>query len=431
MNALNEALEALRGFIATLQDSLNGFPVDRPEVWFGTEEDGAIWLDGDEAQQYREVVGGVIRESTRSEQIGRKAVEKLCQQAILGSLDIRERNDQLSFEERTVNAIKALRKALRAKPVPFEVYLPVCGLDPEGLPVTFGNVAFCMLDDDTISQLPPVRIRNPKDQLSILDFARPITESPVGLVEVHAIEAGAAKDRALKDLRLALDALNFYSDMLPNYDGYLFLPGDSKRERTRSLTLKTEGDLHFSIGAQVVGPLMPLRWPLLAQSNQRYNLGLERAGSLLAKKRNGLEDRVLAAIQWAGRASAEKNRKEQAFLLYAIALESLVLIENETDELGYRLRMRVAHLLGKTVESKRTLVKDLKKLYGIRSKIVHSGSYEVTDLDLFKLRFITKNCILRILKEEPFSSMTSVGQLTGWFDEQMLAGHADSESTRP
>jgi len=109
--------------------------------------------------------------------------------------------------------------------------------------------------------------------------------------------------------------------------------------------------------------------------------------------------------------------------LYAIALESLILIENDREELTYRLRTRIAHLLGGENYSKRgKIAKQVRDLYTIRSRIVHSDKYQVTDADLNLIRYITKASILRILNDEPFSSMTSIQQLVEWFDKKILSG---------
>jgi hypothetical protein len=88
---------------------------------------------------------------------------------------------------------------------------------------------------------------------------------------------------------------------------------------------------------------------------------------------------LLTAAQWIGRATVER-RREEAFLLYAIALETM-LLPTQAQELGYRLRLRAAHVLGKTVAARKRIAADLAALYTVRSKIVHAGWYQVTDED--------------------------------------------------
>jgi hypothetical protein len=127
----------------------------------------------------------------------------------------------------------------------------------------------------------------------------------------------------------------------------------------------------------------------------------------------------LAAISLAGRATVDV-RKEEAFLLYAIALESLVLIEGDKEELKYRLQIRIAHLLGNTVEGRRELSSEVGRLYNIRSQIVHSGRFQVTDSDLSLMRSIAKNCIMRLIIDDTFTTMSSVDDIVLWFSNEIL-----------
>ena len=58
-----------------------------------------------------------------------------------------------------------------------------------------------------------------------------------------------------------------------------------------------------------------------------------------------------------------------------IALESLLLndLDDERGELTFRLRVRGARLLGKTLDERREIYKALNAVYGLRSSAVHSG----------------------------------------------------------
>jgi hypothetical protein len=59
------------------------------------------------------------------------------------------------------------------------------------------------------------------------------------------------------------------------------------------------------------------------------------------------------------------------------ALEALLTKSDETEGLTYRLSMRLANLLGHSPEARKSRFVEMKKVYGIRSKIVH-GSPIVT-----------------------------------------------------
>jgi hypothetical protein len=55
------------------------------------------------------------------------------------------------------------------------------------------------------------------------------------------------------------------------------------------------------------------------------------------------------------------------------ALEALLTKSEETEGLTYRLSMRLANLLGHSPEARRSRFAEMKKIYGIRSKIVHGS----------------------------------------------------------
>ena len=112
--------------------------------------------------------------------------------------------------------------------------------------------------------------------------------------------------------------------------------------------------------------------------------------------------------------------REQAFLLFMIALESLVLAESDTGELGYRLRVRVSHLLGRNRGARERVSSTVKNLYDIRSKIVHRGSHEVTDGNLGEIRSITKNAILRLLLHRTICRYRKKKDLARWFENLVL-----------
>jgi hypothetical protein len=56
----------------------------------------------------------------------------------------------------------------------------------------------------------------------------------------------------------------------------------------------------------------------------------------------------------------------------------------------------------------------------VRSKIVHQGSYEVTDEDLGRLRWIAKTSILRMLTHRRLSKLSSARDFQNWFDMQVM-----------
>jgi Apea-like HEPN len=98
----------------------------------------------------------------------------------------------------------------------------------------------------------------------------------------------------------------------------------------------------------------------------------------------------------------------------------LLLGPKNDKELGYRLRLRCAHLLGVNADGKGPIVRQIGKLYDIRSKIVHSGSAEVLDADLSIIRFFAKKALVAVLTEPHFESMQSGDEFDQWLENSIL-----------
>lgn len=64
-----------------------------------------------------------------------------------------------------------------------------------------------------------------------------------------------------------------------------------------------------------------------------------------------------------------------------IALESILIKSDESTEITYRISMRGARLLGKTLDERLDLKKKLTKIYGMRSKAAHRGIVQSKSID--------------------------------------------------
>jgi hypothetical protein len=420
-------IETIKDFITIISKNLDELSArSNPAIFFSTADEGVLFLNIDEAKQYKKCHQMLI-DLPSTEKMSVKAIESLFQKSILMSLDINNNRSDKSFEERLENSIKELESALKAKPHKYCVYFPIEGLLPDNLPLEYGEANFCILTKEKSSTLIKSSLSqnlSPEDhEKSIVYFEEMMQENlvnePIVMTTVLANDNEAAKNYALIKIRLTLDVMNFFSDIIPYSKGFLFLPGDRNRKPTSILIISKEEKPTLTIANQVVGPLTPLSAEMFRNAEKKYKNGFSQAGQLLIACKGGFQSKLLSAIHWAGRATIE-DRKEEAFLLYAIALESLVLAENQKDELGYRLSIRVAHLLGDNVQHREDITKRIKELYEIRSKIVHSGFYQVTDADLGDMRKITKGCILRILKDKELFEIKSTVEFIKWFENRIL-----------
>lgn len=93
--------------------------------------------------------------------------------------------------------------------------------------------------------------------------------------------------------------------------------------------------------------------------------------------------------------SYEMQNKNLQFLTLMNGLESLF-HPSDSGELTYRISRNCAVLLGNKKEDTRTIFKDMKKLYGIRSQIVHNGRADISEDELLKLRCYTRESIKKM-----------------------------------
>ncbi|TLD43142.1 MAG: hypothetical protein JETT_0577 [Candidatus Jettenia ecosi] len=245
------------------------------------------------------------------------------------------------------------------------MYQRVNGLAIDGLPSRVGNAEFVIFDDQQRKQfLAAIAEHNVDEEQKNLrqqlvnelgqdeDFANHIFAA----TDINAVEGGTAEFLACKELRLTIDVINFFADLIPYNFAFLGLPGDAGSVKIAVLQLIIEGSEKESlfINRKRIGSLGQLSLVKLQQEESSKETGFAKASSFLKGPQNKLQEQVIASLQWAGRATAEV-RKEEAFLLFAIALESIVLADGNLQELTYRLRGRVAHLLGKSLSDRKDI----------------------------------------------------------------------------
>jgi len=426
---LTAALKIVSAFIDSLTKAETLSEDRRFDLFFSRADEGTLFLDREKSREYEDCLRALWEVVSSGEQISLRAVEGLFQNAIFEALDIKKKRTP-EFNVRLDQALRELRFRLTAAPQRYLVYCPLNGLASEGLPSKVGNLEFVVFGDKQLDLFRDAVAKHKVDEqqlemrrrvLKDLQQDKELMGHVVGAVEVTAVDGRAAESLATRELRLAIDVVNFYSDLIPYNYAHLSLPGDADAARVVIPQLAVEGSQQssFSINHTRWGRLGELSLPKLWELDSRRNLGFSHVAKLLGAQRNDLEDKILASVQWAGRAAAE-IRKEAAFLLYAIGLETMVLSDNNPIELTYRLRMRTAHLLASDVGSRRDLFSKLGKLYDIRSEIVHNGRYQVTDADLSLLRSITKSALIRICTGNEFRSISSGKELGEWFQDRIL-----------
>jgi hypothetical protein len=317
------------------------------------------------------------------------------------------------MDQRTAAIAQAEREfseKLNEPSAAWQIDLSVFGANYDLAGETFGKVSF-VADNVRSDYAVPSLIQANTDTAFL--FAR---------VSVQAINRKAALERAREIVEQHLTILNaICADLIPSRTHLFCMGGPVQRLGLSRSTTSSEDEPIVRIHRESDAVLL---------SRDYYDAFLERRGgpraSQLLLSSNTFAGRLVSALETAGEACIEV-KSHRAFLLHAIALESVVLGRQTQTEITYQLSARVAHLLGADLNARRNIAKTVNDLYSLRSKIVHTGA---TDVSISELELITQmslNTLYAFLKLKPFVGMNKIEELEQWFKDRML-GAADDFS---
>jgi hypothetical protein len=310
---------------------------------------------------------------------------------------------------------------LNETPAEWKIDLSVFGANYDLNGLSFGRIAF--LADNIRSPYPvPGLIESNVDTRFLL--AR---------LSVKAINRKTAVEKAAETVDQHLNVLNaLCAELIPSRTHLFHIGASVRRFGVSRSTISTASEPEVRLHTESNAVLL---------SRADYEAFLKRRGgakaSELLNTSNSFAGRVVSALETLGEACVEL-KTHRAFLLHAIALESVVLGRSTQSELTYQLSARVAHLLDVDLKARRKTVRDVIRLYELRSKIVHTGETEIAHSDLEGIIFLSMNTLIALLSLKPFANMTSVEELEKWFKDRMLgatdelaAEEVRDESTPP
>jgi len=302
---------------------------------------------------------------------------------------------------------KQLVDILKVAPTEWIVDLQIAGVQPDCAGVKFGKIEFTV-DKIDLSRFQPTQ---------------GIADVTLARTTVAAIDQESAKLAAehLVDHHLAiLNAL--CTDWLPSRI-HLFR-GENKPpmwQTVNRLRKPTENKWAHGSQSRITGTLLT-KAELLNFLQLR---GGNRVSDFLVNPTT-FGNRLIVGYRTAGTACVEEE-PSLAFLLFAIALESVVLGGHDKAEITFQLRARVAHLLGETAEHRGVVFDRVRNLYDVRSKIAHQGMSEVAEAELEEMRLV---CLasLNVLTVSPdFASAQTSKDLEEWFRLKLLGAGVPSK----
>lgn len=306
------------------------------------------------------------------------------------------------FQSAIAEAVKEFSKPSSKWTVDILIY----GIESACSGLVFGKIMFLSEDLD----------RSINIDRQVEDFPR--GNQMFARLEVTAIDEQSARERAeiiLDEHLMVLNAICIHG--VPSQIQV------SRSDRTgRSYSAYRTGSSVESLGSiQVYGH--NLKRLLLAQE-LRFHLSKivgARVSGMLASEETEFNMRVLRGLQFAGAGSVD-HHPERSFLMFAIALESVVLGNNKKTEITFQLGTRVAHLIGRGLEGRKTIAKTVNELYSRRSMIVHAGEYGVSRQESDLMHHYCLAALAMLAAAPTFAKFKTDSDLEGWFKDRILDG---------
>lgn len=165
-----------------------------------------------------------------------------------------------------------------------------------------------------------------------------------------------------------------------------------------SMALGQDDQHTIQSGSHQRGSLAPFELDDAKTTHLMDNCHFDTLRSIAARpigERSTLEQAILQSVQAIGR-SVVALSVDRAFLGCAIALERLLIVDKEkaTTE---RFADRLALLIGASAEQRASIAKRAKRLYNIRSMIVHAGLRDVVDDDCQAIERLALSAVVTTL----------------------------------
>ncbi len=141
---------------------------------------------------------------------------------------------------------------------------------------------------------------------------------------------------------------------------------------------------------------------------------------LLQKRDNQLKEKLYKSILWLGKSLRTENI-DDSFLQVAIALECLLTKQDKgyyiNPSITYSISETLAFLIGETKEQRIDNLKVIKKMYGERSAIVHSGKSKITINQYYEFFHRVRIGIYKILDLMEEHNFKNIEELYNYIDE--------------
>ncbi len=161
--------------------------------------------------------------------------------------------------------------------------------------------------------------------------------------------------------------------------------------------------------------------------------GFERVWAFaLSASPTEMDRRLLAAIEWMGKGIGETD-VQRSIVQFGFALELMLRYTSGSGidpSIASQLAETAAFVLGDDLEARLEIVRDVKELYGVRSKIVHGTPSSISTIDLVRIMELSFKLMDRFLVDPELSTIRSQKELAAW-GNRMRYSRPRPESAAP
>lgn len=233
---------------------------------------------------------------------------------------------------------------------------------------------------------------------------------PSYLIEwrAHAREQAKAVENADRQFEVFENFLRFMLGLSSRFEvGVLNYRG---LRSARAYVYSTDGAAGTSASNHGAFEELPICDPWFTSQNN----GNQYAWCLASlKSPNKFQQRLRLAIEWIGQAISEAA-PQSSFLKAAISLE-IIFTYNEKSIINPSILSQISEgaalLLGSNAHERLDLEKEVKRLYSLRSSIVHSGNTHISNSDREKMISLASSVARKLLICEELTQLASVEQL--------------------
>lgn len=360
---------------------------------------------------YNDAVDEILRDEFFDDNFTRQYVERNIVQDFIASHYKSYRDGNLDIKVELNSIIRELRSFSDK----YTVIIPIGGIKfDRKKSLKVGNVKIGRFRKKHFSPLKLKKIS------PIKSYIQGLEGKVVGVIEVKG-ESSKAMEKALLEVSRALNALRLYVRF------FYYRSTDVQIRLMPQIMIGSIGPNLIDQKSNKVlctGESAGSRPFVIDNKNlkkmRRFYFG--EINSLLQSKRHELtpfEREILLSINWYGTA-VDMTDPVLKFLNYAIVLEVLVSKqERDSDRtITDKLAEGIAFLLGKGYENRYKIKRKIKKLYRIRSSIVHGREESVDEQNLLLIEHVALTLILKLLKKRGLFRTNE--ELLDWIEEKRL-----------